>query len=426
MIWCKFARKFISDCKVDSMDHDPLVPLRDGIAKFPKILTTKQLKRHPTSQTKILAAKPGRYYYGHGLCLVVTAGKRRTKPKWIFRYTKPSTKKVSETTIGSAYGWTYHDAAYEAARLRAFVAKGQDPVQVKQQAKSKGITYAEACEAFIKHHARRWRSTRNVKNLLGQAKGLDAIPMSTITPPMIKEALMPVWEKHPYQVIRSLPMIASVFRYAKFMNWCSGENPADWKGNMENVFGGLKRRENHHASLPFKDVPDLIRRLRSRQVRGTAAAMLEFQILTATRGGEARGARWTEISVHDATWVIPRERMKEDREHRVPLSKRCLELLAVQQEYRTTEFVFTGRHKKQMDETATRVLLKTMGVPVAPHGFRSSFRNWAFTTRQDRDLAELSLSHIITNKVEGAYLTIDGLDERRPLMEQWSLFCAGT
>jgi integrase len=380
--------------------------------------------KHPTTQRQILAAKPGRYYYGHGLCLVVPRTKRQPKPKWIYRYTSPITKRVTETSIGSAFGRTYHDARNEAYRLHSLVENGQDPVQAKKQEK---VTYGEACDAFIKHNAPyRWRSTKNAKNLLGQPKGLDQIPVGMITPSMIKEALMPVWEKHPHQVIRALPMIAAVFRYAKFMNWCAGENPAAWKGNMENVFVGLQRRDNHYASLQFEDLPEFMQRLKLRQVRGTSAAALEFLILTAARTGEVLGARWSELDLENKVWVIPPERMKQKRQHRVPLSERCMAILALQREYRQGEFVFTGYNKTRMDEATLRVLLKSMDVSVTPHGFRSSFRNWAFTTRQARDLAELSLSHLVAeNRTEGAYLTVNGLEERRPLMEAWSLYCAG-
>jgi integrase len=383
---------------------------------------------------QINAATQGRHYLGDGLCFIKNGN---GKSKWIFRYTSPLTRRPNETTIGPYPAFSYSEARAEAARLQALVAKKQDPVQAKRQNKFNGITYAQACDAFIKHNAlHRWRSTKNVKNLLGQAKSLDAIPVGAITPPMIKEALMPVWERHPYQVIRALPMIASVFRYAKFMNWCAGENPAGWKGNMENVFGGLKKRDNHHPSLPFKEAPDFMRRLRLREKRGVSALALEFLILTAARTEEVLGLRWSEIDLTNRVVVLPPERTKQDRQHRVPLSERCMEILALQQEYRTSEFVFTGYNRTHMDEKVLRVLIKSMDetMPVrdpdgrlaVPHGFRHSFKNWTFATRQDRDLAELSLGHdAAEDRTEGAYLTVDGLEERRPLMEEWALYCAG-
>jgi integrase len=381
------------------------------------------MPEHPTSLTKILALTPGRYYYGHGLGLIVPKTKRKPVPRWFYRYTSPITKEPNESGIGSVFGWPYLNARDEAYRLHGLVEKGIDPVKAKEQEKAKGITYAEACDAFIKHRAPyRWRNTKNAKNLLGQAKGLDAIPVGAITSPMLKEALMPVWEKHPYQVIRALPMIAAMFRYAKFEKWYTAENPAAWKGNMEHIFGALPPRDNHYASLEFKDLPDFIQRLRLRQVRGTAAVALEFKILTVARSEEVLGARWSEIE--NRIWTLVPERTKQKREHRVPLSQRCMDILALQQEYRTGEFVFPGYNKTQMNESVLRELLRSMGVPVTPHGFRRTFRNWAFATRQDRDLAELSLGHTITNKTEGAYLTVDGLEERRPLMEGWALFCS--
>jgi integrase len=370
---------------------------------------------------QINALEPGRHYQGEGLCFIKNdSGKCR----WIFRFTKPTTKKPTETTIGPYPAFSYSEARAEAVRLSGLVAKGIDPVEAKQQDRFNGITYAEACEAFIKHKSPRWRSTKNPRQLLSQAKNLNTTPVGAITPPMLKEALMPVWQEHPYQVIRALPMIASVFRYAKFEKWCSGENPAAWKGNMENVFGGLKRRKVHYASLPFKDVPDFFRQMHIRRVRGASVLALQFQILTACRPGEARNARWSEIDFENKVWVLPPERTKQNRQHRVPLSSRVLEMLALCQERRVNDFIFVGYNKTALDDKALRVLLKNMGVPVTPHGFRSSFRNWCFATRQDRDLAELSLGHdVAEDRTEGAYLTVDGLDERRPVMEDWAAYC---
>jgi integrase len=370
--------------------------------------------------------------------LVVTQNRQKQKKqKWIFRFTKPSTKKVSEYTIGPAFGWDYYGAQSEAHKLHFFITKGIDPVDTKRQEKAKGITYAEACDAFIKHHAppggahNRWRSTKNVENLLGQAASLNKTPVGAITSTMLAEALDPVWQQHPYQVRRALPVIAEMLDYAEFKGWRTGKNPAAWKGNMKIIYGKLKKRDNHHASLPFQDMPDFMPRLRARQTRGSSAAALEFQILTATRPGEVRGARWSEIDMVNSVWTLPPDRTKQDRQHRVPLSKRCMEILAVQQEYRIqSEFVFTGNRRTQnraMDPKAVRVLLWNMKVPVTAHGFRSSFRNWAFTTRQDRDLAELSLGHSVAkDRTESAYLIVDGLEERRPLMEAWAAFCSGS
>jgi integrase len=329
---------------------------------------------------------------------------------------------------------SYSQARADAARLRELIAKGIDPVQAKEQEKAKSITYAEACEAFIAHHAsHRWRGTKNPKNLLGQASSLNPTPVHLITRTMIEDALRPQWERRPYQVIRALPMIANMLDYAKFKGWRTGENPAAWKGNMQFVFGGLQKRENHHRSLSFKNMPQFMQRLRLRQVRGTSAVALEFLILTAARSGEVRGAQWSEFDLINRVWTIPPERTKQGRQHRVPLCQRCMDILALQYEYRTdratipTGPVFQGYNRTTLDEKALRVLLRNMKVPVTPHGFRHSFRNWAFTTRQDRDLAELSLGHTVAkDRTEGAYLTVDGLEERRPLMEAWASFCSGS
>src|SRR5262249_44510303 len=206
-------------------------------------------------------------------------------------------------------------------------------------------------------------------------------------------------------------------------------NPARWRGHLEHIFPERpKTNNNHYPSLPFKDVPEIIQRLRLRQEKGTSAAALEFQILCACRPGEVRNMKWSEIDWGNRIWTLPPERTKQNRRHRVPLSERCIEILALQNEYRTNDFVFTGYKGEALDEKAMGELSRRMDLPIrATHGFRASFRNWAFHTRQGRDLAELSLGHLVAeNRTEGAYLTTDGLDERRPIMEAWSAYCDGS
>jgi integrase len=158
-------------------------------------------------------------------------------------------------------------------------------------------------------------------------------------------------------------------------------------------------------------------------MKGNAAAALEFIALTASRPGEVLGMKWSEVK--DRVWPLPPARTKQKRQHRVPLSERCVEILALQAEYRTNDFVFTGYKHRPMHISTLHRLLKKMDMDARldPHGFRRSFRNWAFHTRQDPDLAELALGHKITNRTQGAYLTEDGLEERRPMMQAWAQYC---
>jgi integrase len=384
------------------------------------------LKPAPTTK-EIQALPPGRYYYGHGLVLIVTAkGKRFLR----FRYTSPRTGNPTETSIGEwpiECSFTY--ARQESYRMMAMVARGEDPVQVKRQQGSRGTTFAEACEGFINSHKSKWRSTRHLKYLIGKhGKSLAETPVRMITSSMVEKALSSLCKSHPEQARRALRMWARVFDYARVKGYRSEDqnNPATWRGNMEHVFTDRpKNHNNHHSSLPFKQVPGVISRLRLR-VKGQSAAALEFLILTATRTGEIRNMKWSDVDLKNRVWNQSPDQTELKRRYRTPLSERCMEILAVQNEYRTCDFVFTGYNRAALDEKALRELLRRrMDVRVSVHGFRASFRNWAAHNRplEERWLIEMCLGHEVKGKVEAAYWSDDMLEQRRPIMEAWAEYC---
>jgi integrase len=382
----------------------------------------------PAPLTKeIQALPPGRHHYGHGLLILVTdKGKRFLR----FRYTSPRTGRPTEYSFGQwpiECSFTY--ARQESYQLMAMVAKGEDPVQVKRQERSTGTTFAEASEEFANKHKSKWRSTRHLKYLIGKhGASLASTPVCMITSSMVEKALSGLWERHPEQARRALRMWARVFDYAKVKGYRKRDqdNPATWRGNMEHVFTDRpKKHNNHHSSLPFKQMPGLITRLRSR-VKGQSAAALEFLILTATRTGEIRNMKWSDVDLINRVWNQSPDQTELKRRYRTPLSERCMEILAVQNEYRTNDFVFTGYNRRALDEKALRELLRRrMDVRVSVHGFRSSFRNWAAHNRplEERWLHEMCLGHEVKSKVEGAYFTDDMLNQRRVIMDAWAEYC---
>jgi integrase len=181
------------------------------------------------------------------------------------------------------------------------------------------------------------------------------------------------------------------------------------------------RAVNHHAALPYVELPYFMRELRQRV--GIAARALEFTILTAARTGEAIGATWDEIS--GDVWTIPKERMKSGREHRVPLSGDVLKLIA--ELPREGQYLFGGsRANTHLSNTALLKVLDRMGrADLTTHGFRSTFRDWtAERTNYPGDIAETALAHAISDKTEAAYRRGDALDKRRRLMAEWARYCA--
>jgi integrase len=341
----------------------------------------------------------------------------------MFRYKKPTTGKYTETAIGSAYSFSAAEANNEMMRMRQWLDQGKDPVQEKRKQRAKGTTFAEAGEGWVNKNKSRWRSTRQFETSLGKhARPIAQLQVRLIDTPMVVKALSKLWGEHPEQGYRTSTVWARVFDYAKVMGMREGDNPAAWRGNLEQIFHRPKNHD-HYTSMPFKDVPDLMSRLRLR-VKGTSALLLQFQILTATRPGEPRGMLWSEVDLINRIWTLPPERTKQNREHRVPLSEGCMRILALQNEYRTCDFVFPGHDGGPLNPTAVDTLLRKMDVRVAPHGFRASFRSWAAENNIDFTLAEMCLAHSVGTATVRSYLHTDLLDKRREIMDAWAIYCS--
>jgi integrase len=310
---------------------------------------------------------------------------------------------------------------------RHWLRKGIDPQRVTQEAQQQTITFAEAGDKWIETRKRKgWTpsSLRTAKYHIHQhGKSLLHEAVATVTRVQVANALDPLFKEHKKQVPRVLATWRQMFDNARFEGWRNFENPALWKGMHENRFG-FKAAKRHHPSMPFEAVPGFMKALRQQQE--VAARALEFLILTTTRTSETLRAQWSEFDLQKQTWAIPAERMKARKVHSVPLCGRLLELLNQQRNSANdSPYVFPrkGRNDKPLSEKAMYLLLCKMDVKFTVHGFRSSFRNWAGRTRQDRDLAEMCLAHKVKGAVEAAYWHEDMLAERRPIMDAWSQHC---
>jgi integrase len=178
-----------------------------------------------------------------------------------------------------------------------------------------------------------------------------------------------------------------------------------------------------------------------REQDGVAARALEFMVLTAVRTGPVRLATWDEIEFDEKAWSIPAAHMKGKNDHRVPLCDRALEIVEQMKEHRAEDqpFVFPGgKRGKCMSDGALLALLKRMnnpvkwvdgktGEPITPHGFRSTFRDWAAErTNYPHEVQEMALAHLIKNKAEAAYRRGDLFEKRRQMMTDWERYCATT
>ena len=253
---------------------------------------------------------------------------------------------------------------------------------------------------------------------------LRSMPVDVITTEDILAVLKPVWSTKAETASRLRGRIERVLNAAKAKGLRSGENPAAWRGHLENLLPKRQKlTRGHHAAMPYADVPAFVARLRERDA--VAALALEFAILTAGRSGEVLGARWSEVDFGARIWTIPPQRMKAAREHRVPLSESAFAILEKLGEARVSEFIFPGQGAgRPLSEMVLRRMLRRDADVVTVHGFRSSFRDWAGNeTHFPRELAEAALAHVVGDKAEQAYRRSDALEKRRTLMEAWAQWC---
>ena len=379
----------------------------------------------------ITTSVAGRYADGGGLYLVVSPTGSR---KWVFRFRWKG--KLSDMGLGSASVVTLSRARERAAESRIKISEGINPLAEKRAARAIP-TFGDFADELVTSVKSQWRNAKHgqqVQNTLERyAASLRSLPVDQIDTSRVVTALKPIWTSKSETATRVRSRIEWVLDAAKAKGYRSGENPARWKGHLDQLLPkrtGLAR--GHHAALPFVEVPAFIKELRERPA--TSALALEFTILTAARSGEVRGATWREIDLPSALWTVPGSRMKAGREHRVPLSERAVEILkdmAMLAPDDLDAFVFPGPKgsSTSLSDAAFSALLKRMNRSegITPHGFRSSFRDWAGeTTTFPRDVAEMCLAHTVGDMTERAYRRGDGLAKRREMIDAWYTFCGTT
>ena len=210
------------------------------------------------------------------------------------------------------------------------------------------------------------------------------------------------------------------------MRWSfANDNPCDRIGP---ALGPQNDIVTHRQALPHRDVAAAIETVRASDAAPVVKLAFEFLVLTAVRSGDVRGALWAEIDTADRVWTIPATRMKMKREHRVPLCGRAVEVLDVARALaHGNPLVFPTPRGKQFRPMALSGLLKRLEIAAVPHGFRSSFRDWAAEeTDHPREVAEAALAHLVRNPVEAAYARSDLFERRRRLMDDWAAYLAAT
>jgi integrase len=293
------------------------------------------------------------------------------------------------------------------------------------------MTFEECASAYVAAHQTGWKNEKHAKQWPQTLKAfvfpvLGSLPVQAVDVALVMRAVEPIWTQKPETAGRVRGRIEAVLDWATARGYRQGENPARWRGHLENLLPKKSRvhRVKHHAALPFVEIAAFIAELRRQE--GVGARVLEFAILTATRTGEAIGATWDEVDLAEKHWTIPGERMKGEVTHRVPLSDRAIEILGEMRGLQEGELVFPGSRSRPLSHSAMLRVLRAMGRrDVTVHGFRSTFRDWASEcTNFPREVCEAAMAHAIDSKVEAAYRRGDLFNKRRHLMAAWARYCA--
>ncbi len=375
----------------------------------------------------------GLYPDGGGLHLQVAPGGSRS---WVYRFMLNGRSR--EMGLGSLRDVGLAQARSKAAEARRLRTEGIDPIEQRLAlrrgatlAAAHAMTFEQCAQAYIEANKVAWRNAKHIKQwestLRTHCYGVfGSLSVQDIDTALVMKVLEPIWKTKTETASRLRGRIEAVLDWATARGYRTGENPARWRSHIENLLPAPSqvRKVQHHPALPYTQIGDFVESLREQS--GTAALALEFLILTAARTSEVVGARWDEFDLSNAVWTIPAYRIKARREHRVPLAPRALAILKALQPKHPQEFVFAGgKANTSLSNMALLALLKRMNrTEITPHGFRSTFRDWAAErTNYPREVAEMALAHAVSDKVEAAYRRGDLFEKRRRLASQWATYC---
>ena len=354
---------------------------------------------------------------------------------WVLRVKVGSKRR--DMGLGPYPGVTLAQAREKARQARELIDQGHDPILDRQRAHSRlkadqasAITFEAAARSFMDakspewsnpKHAAQWTATLSTYAypVIGQLHVAD------VKQAHVLQILEPIWVSKTETASRLRGRIENVLDWARARGFRSDDNPARWRGHLDKLLSAPEKttRIIHHPAVPVNDVAAFYAALK--QKTGMSARALEFALLTAARSGEVRGATWAEIDLDAGLWIIPAERMKGRKEHRVPLSKPALQILRDLPRLEGCEFVFPAPRAGALSDMALTAVMRRMGLAFVPHGLRSTFRDWtAERTSFPRDLAEMALAHTVGNKVEAAYRRGDMLERRAAMMQTWADFLA--
>jgi integrase len=394
-----------------------------------------RVRKRLTARAVATITKPGLVADGGGLYLHVSASGAKS---WIFRWSRDG--KSHDMGLGTAGDddVTLAEARELATDARRRVREGSDPIEDRRAKRNekkleaaKTISFRQCADGYIKAHQAGWSNPKHAAQWPATLTSyvypvFGELPVQAVDVALVMKVLEPIWTEKPETASRVRGRIEAVLDWAAARGYRQGENPARWRGHLENLLPKKSKvyRVEHHAALPYAEISSLVGELR--QQEGIAPLALQFTIFTGARTSEVIGATWPEIDLDGRLWIVPAERMKSGREQRRPLSGPVVAILADLRELRQSEFVFPGqRVGRPLSNIAMLQLLRRMGhADLTVHGFRSTFSDWAAErTNFPAEVREMALAHAVSDKVEAAYRRGDLFAKRRQLAEAWARYC---
>ena len=384
----------------------------------PRAAIPQRPSRLPSSRS----APPGRHADGNGLYLFVQPSGTRS---WIQRLLVRGRRR--ELGLGSLALVPLAEAREKALANRKLARQGGDPLAEKRRSQAVP-TFAEAAMRVLEQKRDGWRNPRHPREWMSSLRRfafprIGKVPVSEVTSADVLEILTPIWHQQAPTARRVRQRLRAVLEWAVAMEFRI-DNPCDRIGP---VLGPQQDVTEHMQALPHREVAAVIRTVRASAAVPAARLALEFLVLTAARWGEVRWAEWEEIDRSGRVWTVPARRAKTNRRHRVPLCGRALEILEAAQalEEGAGPLVFTHGGGRPLHDSQLRRLLRELGIAAVPHGFRSTFRDWAGEeTDHPRGVIEAALAHVVRNRVEAAYARSDLFERRRILMDDWARYLA--
>ena len=393
------------------------------MGRVAKELTALEVKR---------ITKPGFHAVGgvSGLLFRVTKTGARG---WVLRVSVDGKRR--HFGLGGFPDVTLAQARERAREIKDQLWRGVDPLAERKAAEdarraeaAKRLTFADAAHQYHQAKAGEFRNAKHRQDWIASLErhaypALADMPVADIELPHVLQVLEPIWKERTETATRVRQRIESVLTWATVSGYREGENPARWDGNLEVALPAPSkiRKVKHHRALPWKEVPGFMADLRRRE--GMGARALEFIILTASRSGEARGATWDEIDLTERVWTVPAERIKAGKSHRVPLSDDAVALLESLPRFEGSNLLFTAPRGGALSDMSISAVCRRMGVDAVPHGFRSSFKDWARSrTAYADEVSELALAHVNSDATRAAYARDELLPQRARLMADWARF----